>query len=174
MNLALFALRLVVGLTLASHGAQKLFGWFGGRGIEGTGAGYEQMGLRPGRLNAWLAGMSECVGGMLIALGLVTPLGAAALIGVMSVAVLTVHISNGFFVTKNGFEYNLVLIAAAFSLAGTGPGGWSLDNALDIHLTGVGWALAALGAGVLAGVVAVLNGRLASTRRARHGQSHAA
>src|SRR3954471_17519752 len=108
MNLALFTIRLVVGLTVASHGAQKLFGAFGGHGIEGTAAYFEGIGLRPGRLQAWLAGLSEFFGGLLIALGLVTPVGAAAVIGVMTVAVLTVHLPNGFFITERGFEYNLV------------------------------------------------------------------
>jgi putative oxidoreductase len=82
----------------------------------------------------------------------------------MTAAVATVHLRNGFFVTANGFEYNLVMVAAAFALAGVGPGGWSLDNALDIHLTGVGWALAALGAGLLGGLIAVGLGRLESSR----------
>ena len=162
MNLALLALRLVVGLTLAAHGAQKLFGWFGGHGIDGTAAGYERMGLRPGKFNAWLAGLAECLGGLLIALGLVTPLGAAALIGVMTVAVATVHLRNGFFAAQNGFEFNLVMASAAFALAGIGAGGWSLDHALGIHMTGAGWALGALAVGVLAGLGAVGSGRLAS------------
>lgn len=164
MDLAIFGLRLVVGLTLAAHGGQKLFGWFGGRGIEGTAASYEQLGLRPGRLNAWLAGLTELLGGLLIALGLLTPLGAAAVIGVMTVAALTVNLRNGFFITGHGVEYNLVLMAAAFALAGTGAGGWSLDDALGIHLTGAGWALGALAAGVLGGLGAVLSGRLAAAR----------
>lgn len=167
MDLALFGLRLVLGLTLAAHGAQKLFGWFGGQGIKGTGATYERMGLRPGRFNAWLAGVTESFGGLLIALGLLTPLGAPALIGVMTVAVSTVTLRNGFFITKNGFEYNLVLAAAAFALAGIGAVGWSLDNALDIHLTGAGWSLGALDAGVLGGLGAVVSGRLASSRSRR-------
>jgi putative oxidoreductase len=174
MNLALFALRLVVGLTLAAHGSQKLFGWFGGHGIEGTAAGYERLGLRPGRVNAWLAGLAECVGGLLLVLGLVTPLGAAALIGVMTVAVVTVHLRNGFFVSNNGFEFNLVMVAAAFALAGVGAGSWSLDSALDIHLTGAGWALCALAVGILSGLEVIVSGRLISSRSAGRSQAHAA
>jgi putative oxidoreductase len=164
MDLALFGLRLVVGLTLAAHGGQKLFGWFGGRGIAGTAASYERLGLRPGRFNAWLAGLAEVLGGLLVAVGLLTPLGAAAVIGVMTTAALTVNLRNGFFVTGHGVEYNVVLMAAGFALAGAGAGGWSLDNALDLNLTGAGWALAALAAGVLAGVGAVFSGRLATAR----------
>lgn len=164
MDLALFGLRLVIGLTLAAHGGQKLFGWFGGRGIAGTAASYEQLGLRPGRFNACLAGLTEVLGGLLIAMGLLTPLGAAALIAVMTVAALMVTLRNGFFISGQGVEYNLVLMAAGFALAGTGAGGWSLDDALGIHLTGAGWALAALAAGLLTGVGAVLGGRLATAR----------
>jgi putative oxidoreductase len=173
MDLGLLILRVVVGLTLSAHGAQKLFGWFGGNGIEGTSAFYDQLGLRPGKLNAWVAGTAELAGGLLIALGLVTPLGAAALTAVMTAAVATVHLRNGFFVTTNGFEYNLVMVAAAFALVGVGPGSWSLDNALDIHLTGAGWALGALGAGVLGGLSAVVSGRLESSRSSDR-QAHAA
>jgi putative oxidoreductase len=171
MNLALLGLRLVVGLVFAAHGAQKLFGAFGGGGIEGTAANFDQIGLRPGKLNAWAAGTAEFFGGTLIALGLFTPFVAAGLIAVMTTAVLTLHLRNGFFNTNGGFEFNLVLVAAAFALAGIGPGSWSLDNAFGIELTGAGWALGALGAGVLGGIGGVLIGRL-SLRRGRptHGE----
>jgi putative oxidoreductase len=169
MSLALLVLRLAVGLGFAAHGSQKLFGAFGGGGIEGTGGGFEHLGLRPGRLLAWAAGTAEFIGGALIALGLVTPVAAAALIAVMTTAVLTVHVRNGFFNANSGYEYNLVLAATAFALAGIGPGNWSLDNVLNIELTGTGWALAALAAGVLAGFGAVLSGRFASQHRS-HGQ----
>jgi putative oxidoreductase len=160
MNLALLALRLAVGLGFAAHGSQKLFGTFGGHGIDGTAGFFEQIGLRPGKLHAWAAGATEFFGGLLIAVGLVTPIAAAGLIAVMTAAVLTVHIKNGFFVTNQGYEYNLVLAAAVFALAGIGAGQWSLDHALGIDLTGTGWALAALGAGLLGGIGAVLSSRL--------------
>jgi putative oxidoreductase len=174
MELGLLLLRLVVGLGFAAHGAQKLFGAFGGHGIAGTAGFFEQIGLRPGRPHAWAAGGAELVGGLLIALGLLTPVAAAALIGVMTAAILSVHLRNGFFVTSNGYEYNLVLGAAVFALAGVGAGEWSLDHALGIDLAGTGWALAALGAGVLGGLGAVLSGRLASARAHGRGQPHAA
>ena len=174
MEIALLGLRLVVGLTFAAHGAQKLFGAFGGPGIDGTAGFFEQIGLRPGKLNAWLAAGSELVGGLLIALGLLTPFAAAALIASMTAATLAVHLRNGFFVTDNGFEYNLVLATAVFALAGVGAGSWSLDHALGLDLMGTGWALAALGAGVLGGIGAVLAGRAVSHRSAGHGQPHAA
>src|SRR5215213_3702607 len=117
MDLALLVLRLVLGLTFAAHGAQKLFGVFGGHGIEGTAGFFEQIGLRPGKLHAWASGFAEFGGGVLIALGLFVPFAAAALIAVMVAAVLTVHLRNGFFATENGYEYNLELVAAAFALA---------------------------------------------------------
>src|SRR5256885_14927624 len=138
MDLALLVLRLVVGLTFAAHGAQKVFGAFGGPGINGTAGFFEQIGLRPGKLHAWIAGLTEFVGGLAIALGLVTPIAAAALIGVMTAAVITVHLKNGFFVANQGFEFNLVLAAALFALAGIGSGDLSLDNALGIDLHGTG------------------------------------
>src|SRR3954453_8624563 len=170
MNLALLGLRLVVGLTFTAHGAQKLFGVFGGHGIDGTAGFFEQIGLRPGKLHTWAAGLAEFFGGLLIALGLVTPIAGAALIGVMTAAVLTVHLKNGFFVTNQGYEFNLALAAALFALAGIGAGSWSLDNALNIDLTGAGWALGALGVGILGGIGAVVSGRLITAREARgHG-----
>jgi putative oxidoreductase len=174
MNIALLALRLVVGLTFAGHGAQKLFGAFGGHGIEGTAASFEQIGLRPGRFNAWLAALTEFIAGVLLALGLVTPVAAAALTAVITVAVLKVHLHHGFFITNNGYEYNVVLAAAVFSLAAIGAGSLSLDYAIGIDLTGVGWAFGALGAGVIAGLGALVTARLASRHGARHGQPHAA
>ena len=164
MNLALLVLRLVVGLGFAAHGAQKLFGAFGGGGIAGTGGIFEQIGLRPGRLHAVAAGASELAGGLLIAVGLVMPFAAAALIGAMTAAMLTVHGRNGFFITNNGFEYPLMLSAAVFALAGVGAGAWSLDHALGVHLVGTGWALGALAVGGLAGLGAVVVGRLAGVR----------
>jgi putative oxidoreductase len=152
----------------------KLFSVWGGGGIQGTADAFDQIGLRPSKLHAWLAALSELGGGLLIALGLVTPVAAAALIAVMTAAVLTVHLRNGFFATNNGYEYNLVLAIAAFALAGIGPGDWSLDNVLDIDWAGTDWALGALGAGVLGGLGVVLSGRLMPARGADHGQPDAA
>jgi putative oxidoreductase len=159
MELALLGLRVVVGLGFAAHGAQKVFGIFGGHGIAGTAGFFDQIGLRPGKVHAWGAGLAELGGGLAIALGLLTPFAAAALIGVMTAAVVTVHLRNGFFAADNGFEYNLVLVAAVFALAGIGAGDWSLDAALGLDLSGAGWALAALGAGLAGGLTAVAAGR---------------
>jgi putative oxidoreductase len=168
------ALRLVVGLGFSAHGAQKLFGAFGGHGIEGTAGFFEQIGLRPGKHHAWAAGAAEFFGGLLVALGLVTPFASAALIAVMTAAVLTVHLRNGFFNAGDGYEYNLVLAAALFALAGIGAGNWSIDNMLGIDWTGTGWALGALGAGILGGLGAVLSGRLVTHHGHGRGQPHAA
>jgi putative oxidoreductase len=174
MEIGLLVLRLVVGLGFAAHGAQKLFGLFNGYGIEGTAGMFEKLGLRPGRQHAWAAGTAELLGGLLIALGLVTPFAAAALVAVMTAAVLTVHLSKGFFNSNGGYEYNLVLAAALFALAAIGAGEWSLDNALGLDLAGTGWALGAAGAGLLGGIGAVVSGRLVSERAAGRGQPHAA
>jgi putative oxidoreductase len=167
MDLVLLVLRVVVGLLFIGHGTQKLFGWFGGHGLAGTGGFFENLGLRPGRAHAAAGGLAEAGGGALLALGLITPVGAAAIIAVMTVAIATVHFTKGVWVTNGGYEYNLVMVAVAFALAGVGPGSWSLDNAIGIDWASTGWALAALGAGVLGGALAIAQGRLASSHAQR-------
>jgi putative oxidoreductase len=132
--LGLLILRLVIGLTLAAHGSQKLFGWWGGPGINGWTRSVEKLRIRPARPWAWIAALSEFGGGLLLALGLLSPLGSLAIVGAMIVAIVTVHLSRGFWTSKGGFEFNLALIAAAVALALTGPGPYSLDGALRIHL----------------------------------------
>src|SRR5215813_2877688 len=137
MNIGILLLRLAVGLTLSAHGSQKLFGWFGGSGLNSTGQFFEEMlGFRPGRRHALLAGLAEAGGGLLLALGLFTPLAAAAVIGVMVVAVFSVHIHKGFFAHNSGYEYNLVLAVAALALAFTGSGSISIDSLLHYHESG--------------------------------------
>jgi putative oxidoreductase len=173
MELGLLVLRVVVGLLFMGHGAQKLFGWFGGHGIEGTAGFFEQaIGLRPGRVHATGAGLAEFGGGLLLALGLLTPVAAAALIAVMIVAVITVHWSKGIWSTEGGYEYNAVLMAVAFAVTAVGPGEWSLDNALGIDLNGAGWALAALAAGILGGVTMLAAGRAGAAQVERRGPEH--
>ncbi len=162
MDLALLVLRLVVGLLFAAHGAQKLFGVLGGGGLEGTAGMFDNIGLRPGWLQARAAGTAELVGGLLIALGLFTPFAAAALIAVMVAAIVTVHAPNGIWNTNQGYEFNLVLIAAVFALAGIGAGAWSLDNALGFDLHGTIWAIAALAAGIIGGIGTVISGRISA------------
>jgi putative oxidoreductase len=159
MDLALLALRVVVGVLFVGHGAQKLFGAFGGGGLEGTAGMFDNIGLRPGWLHARAAGTAEFLGGALLALGLFTPFAAAVLIAVMTAAVITVHAPNGIWNTNQGYEFNLVMAAAVFALAGVGAGGWSLDNAFGFDLHGTAWAIGALAAGLIGGVGTVLLGR---------------
>jgi putative oxidoreductase len=159
MDLALLVLRLVVGLLFVGHGAQKLFGAFGGGGLDGTSGSFDNMGLRPGWLHARAAGTAEFGGGALLALGLFTPFAAAALIAVMTAAVITVHAPKGIWNNNGGYEFNLVMVAAAFALAGIGAGAWSLDNVFGFDLNGVLWAIGALVVGVIGGIGTVLSGR---------------
>src|SRR5689334_15553855 len=165
MDLALLVLRVVAGLLFVGHGAQKLFGSFGGGGLEGTADMFDGIGLRPGWLHARLGGTAEFLGGALLALGLFTPFAAAALIAVMASAIVTVHAPNGIWNTNRGYEYNLVLIAVAFALAGIGAGAWSLDSAFGFHLHGVIWALAALAVGLIGGLGSVISGRTSAGRQ---------
>src|SRR3954469_19642043 len=163
MDLALFVLRVVVGGLFAAHGAQKLFGSLGGHGIAGTGQFFESLGLQPGERHARLAGLGEFGGGLLLILGLLTPLGAAALIGVMTVAILTVHAPKGWQATEGGYEYNVVLGAVAFALAAAGPGAWSIDHAIGFD-GGVAWGFLPLAAGVLGGMGGLISARGAGRR----------
>jgi putative oxidoreductase len=129
------ALRIPVGLIFAAHGAQKLFGWFGGYGLEGTGQWMGSIGLAPGYLMALLAGSAEFFGGLALVLGLLVRPAAAALAFAMLVAVFTVHIDKGLFVANNGYEFGLALLAVAVSLVVTGAGRASLDAALVARST---------------------------------------
>ena len=132
MATALLIARLLLGGALFAHGAQKLFGWFGGYGIKGTGGFFETIGFRPGTLFAAAAGLGEAVGGLLTALGLGGPIGPALIIMVMLVAALTVHLKNGFWAGSNGYELNTMNVAASLALAFAGPGPYSLDAVLGI------------------------------------------
>ena len=136
MDLGLLVLHVVVGLLFVGHGSQKLFGVLGGYGLEGVGAFFETIGLRPGKLNAIAAGTAELLGGALIALGLLVPLGAALLIAVMVAATLTAHRGKGIWNDNGGFELPLVNVAAVFALAAVGAGDISLDAALDLDRVG--------------------------------------
>ena len=117
---------------MAAHGAQKLFGWFGGYGVAGTGAFFETLGFRPGRFFATTAALAEVAGGVLMALGLLGPIGPALMLSVMIVAAVGVHWKHGLFVTSNGIEVPLLYGAGAASLGLTGPGRLSLDAALGL------------------------------------------
>jgi putative oxidoreductase len=152
MKIARLLLRLVVGGLFVGHGTQKLFGWFGGYGLDATAKGFEQLGLRPGRRHALAAGAAETGGGALLAVGLATPLASSVLVATMLTAINRVHAKNGPWVSNGGYEYNLVLIAAALTLAEVGPGSLSLDAARGRERYGSGWALAALAAGTLGAI----------------------
>ena len=151
MDIGLLVLRLAVGLTMAAHGGQKLFGWFGGYGLTGTGGFLESLGFRPGRVHAALAGTAEFGGGLLVALGLLTPVGAALIIAVMVVAIGSVHLPKGFFVSDGGFEYNLMIVASSIALAFAGPGAYSLDAVEGLNLAGCLPGVVTLVAGLVLG-----------------------
>jgi putative oxidoreductase len=124
------ALRIPVGIIFAAHGAQKLFGWFGGYGLEGTGQFFSSVGLNPGYLMALLAGAAEFFGGLALILGLLVRPAAAALAFAMLIAIFSVHLSKGFFLDKGGYEYALALLAASLSLLFSGAGRLSVDRAI--------------------------------------------
>jgi putative oxidoreductase len=147
----LLAVRLAVGLTMAAHGYAKIFQ--GGR-LTGTARWFESIGMRPGRVHAPLAALTEIGGGVLFACGLLTPLAAAAIIALMVVAAWTVHRKNGFFIVGNGWEYNFILAIVAVGVAVIGPGTFSLDDAIGLHALDDGWPglLIAAGAGLGGGI----------------------
>jgi putative oxidoreductase len=134
VSVGLLVLRVVLGVIFAAHGAQKLFGSFGGPGLRGTAGSHGQLGIKPPFLMAVVAGLAEFVGGIMIAVGFLTPLAAVALILTMAVAVFTVHLKNGFFNMNGGYEFNLALAAMALTLLITGAGALSLDAVLGIVL----------------------------------------
>lgn len=135
LDTGLLIARLALGAMLIGHGSQKLFGWFGGHGIKGTAGFFEQLGYRPGKPFAYAASLSEVGGGLLVALGLLGPIGPALILSVMIVAAGTVHWGKGVFYTSGGFEVPLVYGALSVALGLTGPGARSLDAVLGISLT---------------------------------------
>jgi putative oxidoreductase len=157
MDLGRLLLRLTIGGTFFVHGTQKLCGWFGGYGPDGTGQFFESLGLRPGRRNAMAAGSTETGCGILVALGLATPLAAAGLSSVMITALRTAIWNEGF--TPATGEHEMLLAVAALALTDTGPGAPSLDSALGLERSGPGWMLAALGAGAAGSAIAISMGR---------------
>jgi putative oxidoreductase len=163
MDLALLLVRLVLGLGIAAHGAQKLFGWFEGPGLKGLGGHLEGIGLRPGRLFALAGGVGEFFGGLLIVLGLFGALGPALVVAVMVTAIALFHAPNGFFTVKNGWELPSIYIAGALALAFVGFGAYSFDAALRLSiLTTPAQTWITLAIAVLAGL-----GNLAVRRLAR-------
>jgi putative oxidoreductase len=146
--------RLALGGVLFAHGAQKLFGWFGGHGLDGTAAAFDQMGFRPGRTSALAAGVGEAGGGALIVAGLATPAAGAAAVGTMAVAA-AVHAPAGFFAQQGGYEYPALLGTAAAALAVAGPGRLSLDAAVGHRLNRPWMAAFGLVAGAVGAAVVI-------------------
>jgi putative oxidoreductase len=142
MNVGRLLLRVTVGSIFVEHGTQKLFGWFGGHGPDGTGQFFESIGLRPGRSNAIVAGTTEAGGGAMLALGLATPLAAASLASVMLTALRKAIWREGIKTGTGGYE--MLLLVTSLALAESGPGPWSLDAVLKSEHRGVKWAAAAL------------------------------
>ena len=165
MDIGLLLLRLAVGLTLAAHGAQKLFGWFGGPGLDGTGQFFVMLGFPPGRRHALMAGLAESGGGLSLALGLLTPAAVAIVVSVMLVAAMSVHVKKGFFLTNGGYEYTLVMSIAALAVAFTGPGSLSVDALAGCSLSGALCGFTALLAGVVFGALALIHRRSPSAAK---------
>lgn len=159
MSVGALAVRVVIGGLFVGHGMQKLAGWFGGPGLEGTDKMMEALDLHPTRRNAFLSAATETVcGGMLVA-GLATPVAAAGLVGSMITAIRTVHGPKGPWNSNGGWEYNAVLVASLFALVESGPGAVSLDAARGRARGGLGWAVGALAAGAAASTAIIEVGR---------------
>ena len=155
MDTGLLIVRLVFGALLIGHGTQKLFGWFGGHGLDGTGGFFHSLGFRPGRAMAVVAGLSEAGGGLLLGLGLLTPLAGAVIVGTLLVAA-SVHAEKGVWGSNGGYETALLYAVLAGAIALAGPGSVSLDRALGIDDTwSVGLGLAAIAVGLLSGAAVI-------------------
>ncbi|MGH2786098.1 MAG: DoxX family protein [Actinomycetota bacterium] len=139
MDVGLLLLRLVVGALFIGHGAQKLFGAFGGYGLSGIGAFLEQLRFRKGRAMATLAGVTELTAGVLLVLGFLTPFAAAGIIGVMVSAILTIHLRNGMWNGNGGMEYPIVMCASVTAITIASPGAYAIDGAFDLELAGIAW-----------------------------------
>jgi len=166
MDTALLIVRLVFGALLVGHGTQKLFGWFGGHGLATTSGFFHSLGFRPGRAMAVVAGLSEAGGGLLLALGLLTPLAGAAIVGTLLVAA-SVHLEKGVWGTNGGYELALLYGVLAAAVAVSGPGSVSLDRAFGLDDSwGVGLGLAAIAVGLVSGAAILARARWTLRREA--------
>jgi len=166
MNFGRLTARAIIGGLFMGHGLQKLTGWFGGPGLEGTEEMMQSLEMVPAKPNAVVAGTVETAGGAMVATGPLTPLASAGLIGTMITAIRKVHLPNGPWATQGGYEYNLVLIAALLALADEGPGTPSIDAALDEERTGPAWSLAALALGAATSAAVIEIGRRTAQQQA--------
>ena len=153
-SIGLLIVRVALGLLMAAHGSQKLFGWFGGHGLAGTAGFFDSLGFRPGRFFATLASATEVTSGLLLALGFLGPVGPALMISVMIVAAVSMHLKNGLFAANGGIEVPLLYGVVAAGLLLTGPGQYSLDAALGLgYMATPMFAWAALAVGVVGGIM---------------------
>src|SRR5437588_9586833 len=160
MNTGLLVVRAVIRLVLVGHGVQKLFGWFGGSGLTGAGEAMGAVGYRPGTLFAFVAGATEAGGGLLLALGLLTPLAAAAIVGTMLNAALSAHVKKGFWLANGGYEYILILVGVAAVRGFTGAGPYRPDHAS-------GWSHVCAAGGLCAVAVVLPSGMVTALFRLR-------
>jgi len=170
MHLVRLAARAAIGGLFIGHGTQKLMGWFDGPGLEGTDQMMTALRLHPPRRNSIAAGATEAGSGALLVAGLLTPVAAAGVIGVMTTAIRTVHLAKGPWNANGGYEFNLTLIALAATLAEVGPGDLSLDHLLGIERRGTAWALGAVALGVGTSFATVALGRRAAPDHATDGR----
>ena len=168
MSYGILFLRVVLGLIMAAHGAQKLFGWFGGGGLRGTADGFAQLRFQAPLLMALAAGLAEFGGGLLIAAGLLTPFAALAIAVVMLNAIGTVHWPNGFWNTRGGYEFNLLIVAAAAAIAAIGPARFSFDNLTGWadNISGLWWGVGVMAISLLVSAVTLTLGRHSSAEPA--------
>jgi putative oxidoreductase len=171
MDYGILLLRVVVGSVFFAHGAQKLFGWWGGGGLRGTAGWLGSTGFRPPFLMATLVALSESSGALLV-IGIATPFVALALSSTMVVAVGTAHWKNGFWSGKGGYEFNLVLWAAAIAIAATGPGRFSIDRLFgwDDNLSGLWWGVAVLALSLAGGLLILASRKQPAPADATEGQ----
>ncbi len=164
MAYGLLLIRVVFGLSLAAHGGQKLFGWFGGPGLKNTKVGFRSLRYRAPLLMAFVAAASEVAGGVLFAVGLATPFAAFLMAVVMINAIAAVHGAKGFWLSNGGYEYNLAILTVALGIAATGPGGFSLDALIGWDgLFGLQWGVAVTVAAAVASAFVLTVGRTPQT-----------